>query len=238
MADPISDDSDVPLTFVACVSDEEILAANLLASACLKPGSPHEVILIKNGRSAADGLNIGIARARHELVVCLHQDVRLPPGWDHRLIKQLDAATRQWGPIGVAGVYGVGEPTQVPAKPPAPADELRAQAKPQPAKFAVRRMGRVIHRGHPLFDSPNLPAKVDFGRTPARRSKEHTSSIQRGPWVSLPGRTPPARSRGTLLITSARSVTSSTTLARLSTTSTSARLELCSAKRARRAATG
>ncbi len=71
MAHPNSDESSRPVTFVACVSDEEILAANLLASACLKPGSPHEVILIKNGRSAADGLNIGIARARHELVVCL-----------------------------------------------------------------------------------------------------------------------------------------------------------------------
>ena len=80
MSDPNNDESNRPATFVACVSDEEILGANLLASACLKPGSPHEVLLIKNGRSAADGLSIGIARARHELVVCLHQDVRLPPG--------------------------------------------------------------------------------------------------------------------------------------------------------------
>ena len=89
MADPNSDDSNPPLTFVACVSDEEILHANLLASACLKPGSAHEVILIKNCQNAADGLNRGIARARHELVVCLHQDVRLPHGWDQRLVQQL-----------------------------------------------------------------------------------------------------------------------------------------------------
>ena len=63
------------------------------------------MILIKNCPSAADGLSLGIARTRHELIVCLHQDVRLPPGWDQRLIQQLDAVTRQWGPIGVAGVY-------------------------------------------------------------------------------------------------------------------------------------
>ena len=113
MADPNGDDSNPPLTFVACVSDEQVLVANLLASACLKPGSPHELILVKNCRSAAVGLNLGIARARREFVVCLHQDVCLPPGWDRRLIQQLDAATRQWGPIGVAGVYGVGDPKKV-----------------------------------------------------------------------------------------------------------------------------
>jgi hypothetical protein len=82
VADPIGDDSNPPLTFVACVSDQEVLGANLLASPCLKPGSPHELILVKNCRSAAAGLNLGIARARREFFVCLHQDVRLPPGWD------------------------------------------------------------------------------------------------------------------------------------------------------------
>jgi hypothetical protein len=162
VADPNCDDSNPPLTFVACVSDEQVLDANLLASACLKPGSVHEVILIKNCRSAAEGLNLGLARARHELVVCLHQDVRLPPGWDRRLIQQLDAATRQWGPIGVAGVYGVGDPAEVQPEAPAPADAREAQRPPQrqPPKFAVQRIGRVLHRGHPLFDTPNLPAKV------------------------------------------------------------------------------
>jgi Glycosyltransferase like family len=164
MADPNSDDSGQPLTFVACVSDDEILGANLLASPCLKPGSPHELILVKNSRSAADGLNLGIARARHELVVCLHQDVHLPPGWDRRLIRQLDAATRQWGPIGVAGVYGVGDPKEVrPDAPPTSGDGEGAadrQPRQQAPKFAVQRTGRVIHRGHPLFDSPSLPARV------------------------------------------------------------------------------
>jgi Glycosyltransferase like family len=158
VADPDSDPSDTPLTFVACVSDEAILRANLLSSACLQPGTVHEVILIKNCRSAADGLNLGIARARHELVVCVHQDVHLPPGWDQRLIQQLGAAMRQWGPIGVAGVYGVGEPTEVHPE----AQETAAAQQPRHPrqKFAVRRMGRVIHRGHPLFDSPILPSRV------------------------------------------------------------------------------
>jgi hypothetical protein len=162
VADPNSDDRSPPLTFVACVSNEEILRANLLASPCLKPGSVHEVILVKNCPNAADGLNRGIARARHERVICLHQDVHLPPGWDKRLIQQLNAATRQCGPIGVVGVYGVGEPTEVQpaAQTTASAHEPRHQPQTHPQKFAVKRIGRVIHRGHPLFDSPNLPAKV------------------------------------------------------------------------------
>jgi hypothetical protein len=162
VADPNSGDSKPLLTFVACVSDEEILRANLLASACLKPGSVHEVILIKNCQNAADGLNRGIARARHEFVVCLHQDVHLPPGWDRRLVQQLGAAARQWGPIGVAGVYGVGEPTEVQpeTQTASAARETRHQPLSQSPKFAVKRTGRVIHRGRPLFDSPNLPARV------------------------------------------------------------------------------
>ena len=120
MADANSDSSNAPLTFVACVSDEDILRANLLSSPCLARGSVHELILIRNCQSAAEGLNRGIARAGHEFVVCLLQDVHLPTDWDQRLIRQLDSAARQCGPIGVAGVYGVGEPSEV--RPEAPLD--------------------------------------------------------------------------------------------------------------------
>ena len=157
MADPNSDDCNPPLSFVACVSDEEILRANLLASPCLKPGSAHELILVKNCENAADGLNRGIARARHERVVCLHQDVHLPPGWDERLFQQLNSATRQWGPIGVAGVYGVGDPTEVHPESPSPAAKSRATGtlpEPHPNRFAVKRIGRVIHRGQPALRLP------------------------------------------------------------------------------------
>jgi hypothetical protein len=82
VVDPTQDGSLLPLTFVACVSDQKILGANLFASACLAPGSRHEVILVINSQNAVDGLNLGIARARNAFVVCLHQDVYLPPDWD------------------------------------------------------------------------------------------------------------------------------------------------------------
>jgi SAM-dependent methyltransferase len=99
--------SEAPLTFVICVSDEGTLKANLLSSPCLGAGSPHEVLLMRDCRSAAEGLNRGLARARHELVVCVHQDVYLPRGWPARLWQQYQRARELYGPIGVLGVYGV-----------------------------------------------------------------------------------------------------------------------------------
>ena len=103
-----SSSSDSRLSFVCCVSSEQELRSNLLASACLGPSSPHEVILVKNCSSAADGLNLGLERAAGEWVVCVHQDVFLPDGWDRQVALQLREAERRFGPVGVAGVYGVG----------------------------------------------------------------------------------------------------------------------------------
>ena len=101
--------------------------------------------MVKNCPSAADGLNRGLERARHEWVVCVHQDVVLPEGWDRCLAQQLREAERRFGPIGVAGVYGVGEviPPRQPGGP-----------------FAAARTGWVVDRGRTLRDGPELPARV------------------------------------------------------------------------------
>ncbi len=131
-----------PLSFVACISDDELLQSNLLASPCLSHDSPHEVTLVKSCKSAADGLNLGLSRAKAAWVVCIHQDVALPSGWDHKLLEQLQAAECQFGPIGVAGVYGVGPAMQ------------------QNGAFAANRIGQVVDRGRILHERPRLPAKV------------------------------------------------------------------------------
>ncbi len=70
------------LSFVACVSHVPTLRRHLLASPILAAGSEHELIVVQNCPSAAHGLNIGIERAKHDWIVCLHQDVVLPSGWD------------------------------------------------------------------------------------------------------------------------------------------------------------
>ncbi len=86
---PERDAFDTPLSLIVCLSDEAVLRDNLLTSTCLGPGSPQQVIALKNCPSAAAGLNVGLKRAKHEWVVCVHQDVYLPEGWDRRLAAQL-----------------------------------------------------------------------------------------------------------------------------------------------------
>jgi SAM-dependent methyltransferase len=137
-ADTFSPADDVPLSFVACVSDEATVQANLLSSPCLGPGTPHEVLLQRGCRSAADGLNAGLARARHDLVVCLHQDVYLPRDWPRRFARQYRRAEQQFGTLGVAGIYGV-----------------------HGAATVARRVGRVVDRDRLLWETPPLPAVVD-----------------------------------------------------------------------------
>ena len=133
------------LPFVACISDDELLQRNLLGSQCLDPRFHHEVVIVKNCPSAAAGLNIALTRAEREFVVCVHQDIFLPVGWDRCLMEQLEEAGRRFGPIGVAGVYGVGEVIA----PEDPTQPLRAQ-----------RIGWVNDRGRVLRDGPELPARV------------------------------------------------------------------------------
>jgi len=130
---------------VACVSNGRVVQENLLASPCLRPSSPFEIILVKNCPSAADGLNLGIERAKHEWVVGVHQDVYLPEGWDRRLARQIREAERRFGPIGVAGVYGVGQ-------------VISPQSPGSP--LAAERVGWVVDRGRLLRDGPELPARV------------------------------------------------------------------------------
>ncbi len=63
----VSKTSVTPLSFVACVSDDTLLGANLLASPDLVgPGSPNELILIHDAPSAAAGYTMGRQRAKHE----------------------------------------------------------------------------------------------------------------------------------------------------------------------------
>ena len=135
----------IDLSFVVCVSDDEILKANLLSSPCLRAGSRHELIANINCPSAADGLNRALERARHEWVVCLHQDVVLSEGWDRLLVQQLRQAERRFGPIGVAGVYGVCE-VNLPTE--------------REGAFSAARFGWVVDRGRVLRDGPELPARV------------------------------------------------------------------------------
>jgi hypothetical protein len=159
------------LTFATCLSSPETLRSNLLASPCLRPGAAHQVIAVEGCPSAAAGLNAGFGYAKHELIVCVHQDVYLPEGWDRYLAQQLREAERRFGPIGVAGVYGVG-PALLADGGPACCDAAEVANRgarcedfiPHPSSSipakAAERIGCVVDRGRMLRDGPELPARV------------------------------------------------------------------------------
>jgi SAM-dependent methyltransferase len=125
---------DAPLSFVVCVSDEASLANNFLSSPCLGANGPHEILLVRECRSAAEGLNRGVARARHDVVVCVHQDVYLPRDWPARFWQGYRAAQHRFGALGPVGVYGVRGDTRV---------------------------GHVVDRDRLLREPESLPARVD-----------------------------------------------------------------------------
>ncbi len=95
-----------PLSFVACVNDDRQLRHNLAASPVFGPGSPHELLLYRGMDSAAQGLNRGMAEARHDLVVLVQQDIYVPSWWPSRLAQQWRAASAAGTPA-IAGPFGV-----------------------------------------------------------------------------------------------------------------------------------
>jgi SAM-dependent methyltransferase len=137
-ASDVGEPNPVPITFVACVNDEDQLESNLRRSPCFWPGSPHELLLMREQRSAADGLAAGIAEASNDLVVLVQQDMYLPLGWDRQFASQFAQAEAQYGPIGVAGLFGI-----------------------QFRDGEVRHVGQIIDRDTLLDRGVQLPAAVD-----------------------------------------------------------------------------
>ena len=129
---------------MVCCSDEAMLAANLMASPCLGPGSPHEVIALRNPPMPRTALNPGRSGPSTSWSSACTRMSSCPPGWDRQIVEQYRLAERRFGPIGVAGVYGVG-----------------AGDRPgHPGSARGRRIGRVVDRDRVLRDGPELPAPV------------------------------------------------------------------------------
>jgi SAM-dependent methyltransferase len=95
-----------PMTFVACINDDDQLNSNLLRSPCLWPDSPHEFLAYRGMHSIAEGFNAGLTAAANDLVVLVQQDMYLPAGWDGRFAAQVAQAEREFGRLGVVGLYG------------------------------------------------------------------------------------------------------------------------------------
>lgn len=100
-------------SFLTCVSDfgtyETLVVASLEE---MRAGrGPFERIPVDNTEnrlSAAQALNRGISRARGEVLICCHQDIRFPPDWLERLESQLaeiEAKDKRWGVLGTFGKW-------------------------------------------------------------------------------------------------------------------------------------
>jgi hypothetical protein len=129
----------IELSFVTCVSNQEVLAKRLLASPCLRDGS-YRLTAHFNAQSAAQAFNataMGL-HGSNSWLVWVHQDVYLPQGWDTQFKTQLSEAQAAFPTLAVAGVYGVaGTGTH------------------------ARRAGHVLDRGHELREPAALPCLVD-----------------------------------------------------------------------------
>jgi len=126
------------LLFVSCMSQLDVARNCLLASPCLQPGG-RPLVVHWNALSAAQAFNAVLdARPLQTWVVWVHQDVRLPLGWDTAFLAAIDRAESQWNKLAVVGVYGVAG-----------------------AGARARRAGHVVDRGHLLQESQTLPCAVD-----------------------------------------------------------------------------
>lgn len=95
------------ITFVVPFNNARQLEDNLLASPVFRSGR-HRILQVSEADSAARALAACVANGDlSEIVVQVHQDVYLPERWDDRLIASLAEAERQFGPVGIAGVFGV-----------------------------------------------------------------------------------------------------------------------------------
>ena len=99
------------ISFVTCVNNmtqyRNYVVGSLFKN---KTGKTYEVIPVlnfDNPHSAAGALNIGIEKARGDIVVLCHQDVLFYENWVEMLferITEVETRTKKWGVLGTAGI--------------------------------------------------------------------------------------------------------------------------------------
>lgn len=98
-----------PVSFIIVVFSNEYFH-NSLRSECVNDPF-NQLITIDNRanlyyRNLSEAINAGLPQARHELIVILHEDVYLPPGWQTCLESSLQVLEKHdplWGVLGTAG---------------------------------------------------------------------------------------------------------------------------------------
>jgi Sulfotransferase family len=98
-----------PITFVTVLFSGEF-DHNLARSSCIREPMNQLVVVDNRGNVFFDSLSAalqdGVRRARHDLVVFVHEDVLLVEGWQSAFERSLQALEREdpeWGLVGAAG---------------------------------------------------------------------------------------------------------------------------------------
>lgn len=101
----------VDVSFVTCVNNmsqyRSYVVGSLFKSKTLKNYEIIPILNFGNPYSAAHALNIGLDRARSDIVVFCHQDVLFYEDWVDMLfdrIQEIETRTKKWGVIGTAGI--------------------------------------------------------------------------------------------------------------------------------------
>ena len=93
-------------TFAVAVNNRTVLEQNLLASPDLRSPHEHQILIQEDYPSAALAYNAALREAENDLVIFIHQDIFLTPGWIARVdesLQHLEATDPNWG---VAGCWG------------------------------------------------------------------------------------------------------------------------------------
>jgi hypothetical protein len=123
------------LGFIVATNNGEVLEKNFLRSKVIRD-KKYPVSLQRGYRNIGKAYNDAMAKMDAQLLVCLHQDVFLPDGWETQALASIKGLEKSnWGVLGVAG-----------------------------AKWAERRrilLGHILDRGVEFGSAGNLPAQVD-----------------------------------------------------------------------------
>lgn len=102
---------DVDISFVCCVNNlkqySNFVVGSLFKNNTKRNYETIPILNFGNKYSAARALNIGLKKARSDIVVFLHQDVMLFDGWIDMLferISEIEKKDKRWGVIGTAGI--------------------------------------------------------------------------------------------------------------------------------------
>ncbi len=98
------------LGFIVATNNEELLQKNFLSSKVIRD-KKYPVMLQRGYRNIGKAYNDASAGMDAEILVCLHQDVFLPDGWENQLLESIaELKASQWGVLGVAGMQSMERP--------------------------------------------------------------------------------------------------------------------------------